>query len=145
MTPALLFQLDSAMVDDVIINIGVGGSATNGVDYDQIDSIITIPAGQTSATIIIDAVADGLVEGQEIIELYYQPSPCAPYDTVFLYIDDYTPLEFTVDPTNITCNGCLRRNGRSGSDGWNTTLYDILNRLRHRNGFIIHLFSSYWA
>lgn len=101
------FQLDSIMPVDVNIPISVAGTATNGVDYAQIDSLITIPAGQLSATLIIDAIADGLAEGQEIIELYYTPSPCQPQDTVYLYIDDYTPLEYEVSPTDITCAGAL--------------------------------------
>lgn len=101
------FQLDSALTTNVQIPIGIGGTATNGVDYAQIDTMITIPAGQLSATIIIDAIADGITEGQEVIELYYTPTPCAPQDTVFLYIDDYTPLEYTVDPTDISCWGAM--------------------------------------
>ncbi|GAB5416790.1 MAG: hypothetical protein Crog4KO_22790 [Crocinitomicaceae bacterium] len=99
------FQLDSALVNDVNIPIGIGGTATNGVDYVGIDTLITIPAGQTSATIIIDAIADGLTEGQEVIELYYTPTPCAPEDTIFLFIDDYIPLEYQIFPSDVTCFG----------------------------------------
>lgn len=99
------FQLDSALTTDVNIPIGIGGTATNGVDYSQIDTLITIPAGQTSATIIIDAIADGLTEGQEVIELYYTPSPCQPQDTIFLFIDDYIPLEYQISPTDVSCFG----------------------------------------
>jgi len=99
------FQLDSALVTDVTIPIGIGGTATNGVDYAGIDTLITIPAGQTSATIIIDAIADGLTEGQEVIELYYTPSPCQPQDTIFLFIDDYIPLEYQISPTDVSCFG----------------------------------------
>lgn len=99
------FQLDSALTEPVNIPIGIGGTATNGVDYNYIDSLITIPPGQTSATLIIDAIADGLPEGTEVVELYYTPSPCQPQDTVLLYIDDYTPLEYEVFPSDITCAG----------------------------------------
>lgn len=99
------FQLDSIMPYAVNIPIGIGGTALNGVDYALIDTLITIPPGQLSATVIIDAIADGLTEGQEVIELYFTPSPCQPQDTVFLYIDDYTPLEYNIFPTDITCNG----------------------------------------
>lgn len=99
------FQLDSALSVPVTIPISIGGTATNGVDYTYIDSLITIAPGQTSATVIIDAIADGLPEGQEVVELYYTPSPCQPQDTVLLYIDDYTPLEYEVFPTDVTCTG----------------------------------------
>ncbi|MFH2143489.1 MAG: choice-of-anchor L domain-containing protein, partial [Bacteroidota bacterium] len=99
------FQLDSAMVDDVNISIGIGGTAINGVDYAHIDSLIVIPAGQTSATIVIDSYGDGLTEGQETVELYFYPAPCQPADTVILYIDDYTLIEYTTTPSDLTCNG----------------------------------------
>lgn len=99
------FAIDSALNYDITIPIGIGGTATNGVDYAFVDSLITIPAGQLSSTLIIDAVADGLAEGQETIELYFEPAPCEPIDTVYLYIDDYTPLEYEVNPTNVTCAG----------------------------------------
>ena len=99
------FQLDSVLPYNITIPIGIGGTATNGVDYAQIDSIITIPAGQTSATIIIDAIAEGITEGQEVVELYYIPEACQEPDTVYLYIDDYNPLEYTITPTDVTCNG----------------------------------------
>ena len=101
------FQLDSALLNDVNIPIGIGGTATNGVDYVGIDTLITIPAGQTSATIIIDAIADGLTEGQEVIELYYTPSPCQPEDTIFLFIDDYIPLEYQITPSDVSCWGAM--------------------------------------
>ncbi len=99
------FELDSILPYPINIPIGTGGSAINGVDYAQIDTIITIPAGQLSATVIIDAIADGITEGQEVVELYYTPAPCQPQDTVLLYIDDYTPLEYNISPTDVTCNG----------------------------------------
>lgn len=99
------FQLDEPSDENVDILLGFGGSATNGVDYNFVDSIITIPAGQTSATVIIDAIADGITEGQEIIELYFKPTPCSPQDTVYLYIDDYLPLEYTVSPVDVSCYG----------------------------------------
>jgi len=99
------FQLDSVSATPINIPIGVGGTATNGVDFSYIDSLIVIPAGQLSATLIINAIADGLPEGTEVVELYYTPSPCAPQDTVLLYIDDYSPLEYEINPTNVSCTG----------------------------------------
>jgi subtilisin-like proprotein convertase family protein len=124
------FAIDSALSYDVSIPIGIGGSATNGVDYEFIDDVITISAGQLSSTLIIDAFADGLPEGQEVVELYFSPSPCAPVDTVYLYIDDYTPLEYNVDPTNATCfgsdNGTVDLSVSGGIAPYTLTLTDSL-------------------
>ena len=88
------FDLGATASSDLNIPIRLGGTALNGVDYAFIDSIITIPAGQTSSTLIINALTDGITEGRETIELYYNPSSCAPEDTVLLYIDDATSITF---------------------------------------------------
>lgn len=133
------FAIDSALAYDVTIPISIGGSATNGVDYAFIDNEITIPAGQLSSTLIIDAVADGLTEGQEVVELYFSPSPCAPIDTVYLYIDDYTPLEYNVTPTDVTCagagNGAVDLDVSGGIAPYTLTLTDSLtgNVTTHTN------------
>lgn len=110
------FNLGATATTDLNIPIRLGGTALNGVDYSFIDSIITIPAGQTSSTLIVNALADGITEGRETIELYYSPSSCAPEDTVLLYIDDATSITFDALGTNLTCNG-----NASGSIGVNIT------------------------
>jgi len=99
------FQLEEALEDDVEIPIEIAGTAINGVDYEHIDNVIVIPAGQTSATVVINYYGDGLTEGQETIELIFVPEPCQEPDTVTLYIDDYNLIEFTTSPTDLTCNG----------------------------------------
>jgi subtilisin-like proprotein convertase family protein len=98
------FQLDSAIGQNTTIPIQIGGSATNGVDYALIDTLIVIPAGQTSATIIIDSYTDGITEGQESVELYYYPELCGDLDTIFLFIDDNEPIEFSLTGTNLGCS-----------------------------------------
>ncbi|PLW92395.1 MAG: hypothetical protein C0592_11060, partial [Marinilabiliales bacterium] len=99
------FQLDSALSTDSEIPIEIAGTAINGVDYAHIDSLIIIPAGQTSATIVIDAYGDGITEGQETIELIFAPAPCEVKDTVTLYIDDYNMIEYITTPYDLNCNG----------------------------------------
>jgi subtilisin-like proprotein convertase family protein len=99
------FQLDQAFTTNTFIPIGIGGSAVNGVDYNLVDTMLVIPAGQTSATIIIDALSDGLAEGQESIELYFTPAPCQPQDTVTLFINDYQTLEYETNVSDISCFG----------------------------------------
>lgn len=97
------FSLDTASATNTIIPIGIGGSALNGVDYSIIDTVVIIPAGQTSATIIINALSDGLPEGVEEIELYFTPAPCAPTDTVILYINDYQTLQYETIISDVSC------------------------------------------
>ena len=57
-------------VSDTVIDYTVTGSATEGTDYDNLSGTVTIPAGATDATIIIDnIVADSLVEGTETVTI----------------------------------------------------------------------------
>ena len=97
------FSLDLASATDTEISYQVGGSATNGIDYQFIDTTLTIPAGDTSASIIINAFSDGFPEGQESIYIIFQTDLCSPPDTAFLYIDDAQPIEFTLDGSNLSC------------------------------------------
>src|SRR5688572_3591362 len=99
------FNLDTVYPINTIIPFQVGGNAIEGVDYQNLDSVLIIPAGQTSATIFIDAIADGLPEGIETIDLIYQNSACGSYDTVTLSINDYQLLEFATTATNPSCTG----------------------------------------
>lgn len=97
------FSYDEVSNQDRIIDFIIGGSAVNGVDYAFVDSSMTIVAGDTSATIYIDAFSDGLPEGQETIWFIYQPAACADYDTAYLYIDDAQPIDFTLDGFDLDC------------------------------------------
>ena len=96
-------SLDNAQATDTQISYQIGGSATNGIDYQQIDTVVTIPAGQTSASIVINSISDGFTEGQEDIYLIFQPTLCAPADTAWLFIDDAQPIQFDLAGTDLTC------------------------------------------
>lgn len=97
------FSFNEISNQDRIINYTVEGTAVNGVDYDNIDNSLTIPAGDLSATVFIDAFADGLLEGQESIDIIFQPAPCAPNDTTHLFINDAQSIDFELDGTNLDC------------------------------------------
>lgn len=97
------FGIDAPSSTPTVITYQIWGTATNGVDYTYIDTTITIPAGQTQATIIINSIQDGIVEGQESIFIVYQPDLCSPLDTAFLFIDDAQPIVFTLTETDLNC------------------------------------------
>ena len=101
------FALDKVQASDRVISFDIKGTAVNGVDYAYLENEIVVPAGQTNATIIIDAFADGIPEGKESIFLIYYPIPCNDLisDTVFLFIDDNQPISFNLTGTDLTCNG----------------------------------------
>ncbi|MEZ6128304.1 MAG: Calx-beta domain-containing protein [Planctomycetaceae bacterium] len=51
------------------VSYNINGTATNGTDYAAINSSVTIPAGQSSADIVISAIQDTNTEGTETVSL----------------------------------------------------------------------------
>ena len=51
------------------VNFTIGGTATNGADYPTLTSPVTIPAGQSTATITIAPTNDGVAEPEETVVL----------------------------------------------------------------------------
>ncbi len=49
------------------VNYTLGGSAANSVDYQMLPGALTIPAGQSSGTINLTPVVDGVSEGPETV------------------------------------------------------------------------------
>jgi hypothetical protein len=64
---------------DLTVLYRVGGSASNGVDYEKISGQIIIPAGSHSAEIVIDPLEDELVEGTEMVSVTLLPN-CTAID-----------------------------------------------------------------
>ena len=61
---------------DLTVNFQLRGSASNGVDYVELPSSVTIPAGKRSADVVVIPIDDNLVEGPEPVILKLSPSPC---------------------------------------------------------------------
>lgn len=55
--------------ETLTVNYAIGGTASNGNDYSQLSSSITIPAGSTSASIAVKPLDDILKEGNESVSL----------------------------------------------------------------------------
>lgn len=108
---------------NLVVQIGLQGTATNGVDYPFIPDSLTIPVGVFSDTIAVQALVDSLIENTETV--YFSvivPNPCdGTFDTtsIVLNLVDYQPLTITaLDSINICAAsgdvamlGCLVANG----------------------------------
>jgi gliding motility-associated-like protein len=94
-----------------IISYNVLGTATNGVDYQNLPGNITIPSGQSVAQIDILPIADNTNEGSETIILEIQTAPCYK-DTVIIYLRDE-------DILNEPQVGCDSSSAVSVSYSWN--------------------------
>jgi gliding motility-associated-like protein len=88
----------------------LGGSATNITDYTATPNLtgtITIPAGQVSVTVNINAISDGLAEGTETITVTLPGNNCTctgPQSTT-INIYNYTPVSVSVPPIAAVCSG----------------------------------------
>lgn len=53
--------------ENLVVQIGLGGTSTNGVDYPFIPDSLVIPVGVSADTISIEALMDALVEDTETV------------------------------------------------------------------------------
>jgi len=57
----------------LVVQYRLGGSATNGSDYASLAGLVTIPAGQASATVTVRPVDDPDAEAAEAVDVTVQP------------------------------------------------------------------------
>lgn len=91
---------------NLVVQIGLGGTATNGADYPYISDSLVIPIGVSADTIGIEALVDGLVENTETVFFsVIVPNPCnGSFDTtsISLNLVDYQPMEIdALDSINV--------------------------------------------
>lgn len=99
-----LFERSVPDTAAVTINFAIGGTASNGVDYNFIPSSITIPANQTQAWLNINVINDNIPEGAESLVISIQ-DPCYGniIDSATLWIQD--TLIATISPDTTICPG----------------------------------------
>lgn len=101
----LTFSIPNPMPTPTVVNFTIGGTATNGVDYATLPSTVTIPANQTSTTLTIVPLMDGITEGNETVTINFTNSICGGSTTTTVIIQDNTLLNVTTPPTVAVCNG----------------------------------------
>ena len=68
--------------DDLTVNYGIGGTASNGVDYLALPGYVTVPAGERSALITIVPIDDVSPTAVKTIILTLTPSTNTPPDYI---------------------------------------------------------------
>jgi hypothetical protein len=61
------FSRTSRFHEVLVINYAVSGTASNGDDYTTLSGSLTIPAGQSTMTVVVSPKADGVPEGPETV------------------------------------------------------------------------------
>ena len=98
------FTLENPSTSDRWINYSIGGTATNGVDYQTIPDSILMPMGSDSVGFNIIPINDGIAEGQEYVELIIMTSSCS-WDTLIIPIEDYVPMQLSISGNDEICEG----------------------------------------
>ena len=92
---------------NLVVHIGLGGTATNGTDYPFIPDSLVIPIGVSADTIGIEALMDALVEATETVFFsVIVPNPCdGTFDTssITLNLVDYQPMKITAPDSMNFC------------------------------------------
>ena len=60
--------------EGIVVFYELSGSASNGVDYSRLSGYVTLPPGVSSAAIVVQPIADNLVEGTETVVLTLLPT-----------------------------------------------------------------------
>lgn len=92
---------------DLEITVQVSGSATNGTDYTQIPTVITIPAGLSSVTYPVEAFEDNTAEGDEEITLtavYVNACGDTSTSTASVLVREYVPIVITAEDLFLQCD-----------------------------------------
>ncbi len=101
----ITFGLNNPLPTSYTITYTIAGTATNGVDYTTIPTSVTIPAGQTSTSLTIHPITDGLLEGTETVILTFQTSICGGTNTSTISILNNNPLTASSSNDTLICNG----------------------------------------
>lgn len=101
------------------VNVTIGGSAVNGLDYNTgilgvpLPSQLFFAAGQDSISYCINAVSDALIEGLDTILLEIStPTPCGPLITsAIIYLSEFDSLSVVTSADTSICPGSITING----------------------------------
>jgi hypothetical protein len=104
-TDSGLFTLSrtGSTVNAVSINLTIGGTAKNGIDYESLVNAVTIPAGASSITIPIITLEDSIAETDETLVLTIATGlgyAIATPNTGTVKIQDNEPATLTVVATD---------------------------------------------
>lgn len=83
-----------------VFDIAISGTATNGVDYSQFPTQVTIPAGDSAIAVPLIPTFDGITEPNETVSLTISQVICLDtiYRSVNLTITNVEPLQVTINP-----------------------------------------------
>ncbi|NJK60117.1 MAG: hypothetical protein HC918_07595, partial [Oscillatoriales cyanobacterium SM2_1_8] len=106
-------DLDKPEDTDLTIAYSLGGTASNGMDYNFLSNTVVVPAGSTRVEISVVARADRDIEGTETVMLTLQPG--IGYNLSNTITAQVEILDFVFDGANVPGSGVLSSNTPFGS------------------------------
>lgn len=90
-TATFLVRRSQPTNSELMVVYGIGGMASNGVDYTELSGFVTIPAGERSARIVVSPIDDKETEKPEsvVLSLQIPPSPLASINVPPPYVIGY--------------------------------------------------------
>lgn len=80
------------------------GTAINGVDFEEISNLLIFPVGQTTVSLPIVAIADGVQEGNETFTITVQNLGCNAGDPVSIEVVISDLPDIIIDMPDVTIN-----------------------------------------
>ncbi len=126
-TGYVLFSIPNTRSNPYVIHYTLGGTGTNGTDFNHILDSVIIPAGQLTDTLWITAIQDTLNEPNETITITFPlPFPCSGIDSTTVTIINVNPIALTVNNDTTICypNSAVLNASSTGGHGNYTYTWD---------------------
>ncbi|MFM7560081.1 beta strand repeat-containing protein, partial [Cylindrospermopsis raciborskii] len=103
------FTRTGSTTNTLAVNYTIGGTATNGSDYNNIGTSVTFTAGSSTATVTVDPTSDTTVENDETLILTLASGTGYTIGTTSgvtgTITNDDTQVTLAVSPTSVTEDG----------------------------------------
>lgn len=122
----LVFTRPAGIATADTYNVIIGGTATQGEDYDPLPTTIVFPPFVTTVTLPVFALSDDEVEGTETIIITLEGGTgCSTNSLTYtLEIFDLPPLDVTIDDVVINCGETVTLSPNiSGGIGYQTVIW----------------------
>ncbi|MCP9787052.1 ELWxxDGT repeat protein, partial [Cyanobium sp. N5-Cardenillas] len=106
------FTRTGPTTDALTVNYSIGGTATNGSDYDLIDTSVSFATGSATASVSVNPIGDSVVEPDETVALTLQADAAYTIGTAGAVIGTITN-----DDLGRTITGTKNRDALEGTAG----------------------------
>jgi len=108
-TATLKLKRTGSTARGLLVFYSIGGTASNGTDYELLPRHVMIPPGEATAPIVISPIDDRLVEGAESVSLTVEP-PLVLLEPMVSAAGTILPIDYYLVGSNHTARAVIRDN-----------------------------------